>query len=183
MRYQKVIRHTSMSRCIDGCRLWLIVTALAFDLGHSAAAIAKDWRPFKPEVMRYKDEGLTCTPKLLRRGDVLTIKFLIPHGGDSGFIDPSGEFIYSSFNEPNPMRSARIWEHGELSKTATLEIPTDTFIGDSENQYARKLFRYRGIYLFRVSRALDSEEEPVQGSCFVRFLAGPPSPVTYRRRN
>ena len=116
--------------------------------------------------------GMTCTPETVYPGDLLVIALPYHHGGDFAALNPSGELLFIIFV---PSRTS-----GELApvvpvrkflRMRKVELEVNDVKGVSSDLAGQLIFQRSGIYSFAVSKAFETEDPILDGSCKVRFLA------------
>ena len=113
--------------------------------------------------------ALRCEPDVVARGDRLTLRMDMPHGGELGVFTPSGRFLYVVEFAPRGTPRSRRFEQRER-----LTLPSGRATGRAQPGAAPVLvFSDTGTYTFRVS---EPAEISASLTCRVRYL-GPPAPA------
>jgi hypothetical protein len=110
---------------------------------------------------------LRCAPDTLARGDTLTLRMVVPHGGQLGVFTPSRGFLYIVDYGPRTAPKEQRFEfHGRVSLAA--DGATGRVLEGAPPGYPEvPIFTDTGTYLFRVS---DPAEISPSIMCNVRYV-------------
>ena len=112
--------------------------------------------------------ALRCEPGVVARGDRLTLRLDVPHGGELGVFTPSGRFLYVDVVELTPGGTPRGLRFEQRER---LTLSSGTAAGRARPGGAvERVFSDTGTYMFRVSEAAEVSASLI---CRVRYV-GPP---------
>jgi hypothetical protein len=110
---------------------------------------------------------LRCSPETLGRGDTLTLRMLVPHGGELGVFTPSRGFLYIVDYGPRTAPKDQRFEFRDRLSLATDRATGRAQQGAPSGRREVPIFTDTGTYLFRVSEA--AEISPSL-TCKVRYV-------------
>lgn len=187
---------TSAFLCFAGCRqsvggeMNLEKTSVnATQIPIDNVSRSKEPKFASPSPTQGKTEGnssgkLVCTPQTLRKGDVLTVALIEPHGGFLEIITPSKEYIFISSESGDKLladarkynlipyyAAAELASLGEI-KIDTAKATTIDYKGGEVNGklLTARIFAESGKYKILLSKdSFETDDPTITGQCEVLY--------------
>jgi hypothetical protein len=114
--------------------------------------------------------SLSCSPDVVGSGEFVTLAMGVPHGGDLSATDPSGTYYFLVRGGQSLTGSIKTGSDFAILERIELEVEgamaTPYVHGDP---LASLLFDQSGMYRFRLSENLETDDGTPYGECIVEY--------------